>query len=208
MTINDLVNSIYRRTKTNSISFTAANMLIAINSAQNRVNSIIRRHIDNYRPTDFTSSDVTTGIRVPILDAEFHELISLWASWEYAIENGLPSASGFMGQIQLLEKELILFYGSRNYQVFTVTIASPGVITKNNHRLNTDDKVSFITTGALPTGLSADTYYFVIYGTADTFTVSATKGGTAINTSGSQSGTHYYFSDKKGGFYPSGDSNK
>lgn len=208
MTITDLANSIYRRTNTNSTSFTAANMLLAINSGYNRVNSLIRRHIDNYRPTEFTSSDVTTGTKVPVLDAEFHEMIALWASWEYCVENLKPTANGILAEFQMLEKELTLFYGSRAYSVFTITIASPGVITKNKHGLATDDRVSFITTGALPTGLSADTYYFVLYSTADTFKVSATKGGSAINTSGSQSGTHYYFTDKQARFIISRESNK
>lgn len=208
MTITDIVNSIYRRTKTDSTSFSAANMLLAINSGYNRVNSLIRRHIDNYRPTEFTSSDVTTGTKVPVLDAEFHEMIPLWASWEYAVENNLPTTNGILGEFQMLEKELTLFYGSRAYNVFTITIASPGVITKNKHGLNTNDRVSFITTGALPTGISADTYYYIVNTTEDTFTLSATKGGTPINTSGSQSGTHYYFTDKQARFIINRESNK
>jgi hypothetical protein len=41
----------------------------------------------------------------------------------------------------------------------TVTIASPGVFTVNNHGLNVGDPVIFSTTGALPTGLSVNTIY-------------------------------------------------
>jgi microcystin-dependent protein len=74
---------------------------------------------------------------------------------------------------------------------FTVTIASPGVFTLTSHALVVGDRVYLTTTGALPTGLSANTIYYVVsVPTANTFTVSATEGGTAINTSGSQSGTH------------------
>jgi hypothetical protein len=50
--------------------------------------------------------------------------------------------------------------------------------------------VIFTTTGALPTGLSVNTQYWVKYIDADTFNVATTMQGTAINTSGSQSGTH------------------
>lgn|SRR5512136_62918 len=72
----------------------------------------------------------------------------------------------------------------------TISIASPGVVTKTAHGLVVDERVYFTnTTGELPTGLSKNTMYYVVSVTTDTFTVSATKGGTAINTSGTQSGT-------------------
>jgi hypothetical protein len=74
---------------------------------------------------------------------------------------------------------------------FTVTIASPGVFTQVAHGLSVGMPVRFATTGALPTGLTAGTIYYVkTVPSADTFTVAATPEGTAINTSGSQSGTH------------------
>lgn len=74
----------------------------------------------------------------------------------------------------------------------TISIASPGVVTETAHGRKANDPVRFDTTGALPTGLSADTIYYVVGSsiTTDTYQVSATAGGTAINTSGSQSGTH------------------
>lgn len=74
---------------------------------------------------------------------------------------------------------------------FTVTIASPGVFTLVGHGLAVGTPIQFATTGALPTGLAAATTYFIKTApTADTFTVAATPEGTAINTSGGQSGTH------------------
>lgn len=74
----------------------------------------------------------------------------------------------------------------------TVTIASPGVFTNVAHGLVAGDVVYLSTTGALPTGLSVDTPYYVIAAglTANTFRLSTTAGGSAINTTGSQSGTH------------------
>lgn len=73
----------------------------------------------------------------------------------------------------------------------TVTIASPGVFTWTAHGLDIGTPVKFTTTSALPTGLTAGTTYYVLTTpTADTFTVSATSGGAAIATTGSQSGTH------------------
>ena len=79
---------------------------------------------------------------------------------------------------------------------FTVTIASPAVFSKTN-QLAAGDKVVFSTTGALPTGLTAGTTYYVISAglSGSAFEVSATDGGAAINTSGSQSGTHSMYTE-------------
>jgi hypothetical protein len=72
----------------------------------------------------------------------------------------------------------------------TISIAAPGVVTWANHGLSVNDTIRFTTTGALPTGLAINTTYFVKEVlSANTFTVSATAGGAAITTSGTQSGT-------------------
>lgn len=80
----------------------------------------------------------------------------------------------------------------KHSSTFTVTIAVPGVITLTSHGYIAGDLVAFTTTGALPTGLVANTIYFVTATSlaANTFTVSATLGGAAITTTGSQSGVH------------------
>ena len=79
--------------------------------------------------------------------------------------------------------------GGGSYTV-TITIASPGVVTLASHGLLANDQVVFSTTGALPTGLTAGTVYYVkTVVSSSTFTVSSSAGGTVINTSGSQSGT-------------------
>jgi len=76
---------------------------------------------------------------------------------------------------------------------FTATIASPVVITRNNHGFVAGDQVIFTTTGALPSGLTKSTRYYVLSTglTTNSFRVSTTSGGTAVNTGGSQSGTHF-----------------
>lgn len=77
-------------------------------------------------------------------------------------------------------------------QAVTITIASPGVFTvASTTGMYVGMPISFTTTSALPTGITASTIYFVssvVSGT--TFQVSATLGGASVNTSGSQSGTH------------------
>ena len=72
----------------------------------------------------------------------------------------------------------------------TITIATPGVVTWNAHGLMAGQQVQLSTTGALPTGLAAATTYFVIPVDANSFRLSATQSGAAINTTGSQSGVH------------------
>ena len=77
---------------------------------------------------------------------------------------------------------------------FTVTIATPGVFTLTSHGMVTGSQVYLTTTGALPTGLAANTNYFVILVGANSFNLATTFAnaiaGTTIATSGTQSGTH------------------
>lgn len=78
--------------------------------------------------------------------------------------------------------------------IFTVTIANPAVFTKVAHGLAAGNPIIFSTTGALPTGLTAGTTYYVIAAglTADAFEVSTSAGGVAVITTGSQSGVHTF----------------
>lgn len=58
--------------------------------------------------------------------------------------------------------------------------ASTDFITSPAHGLNNGDLVVFMN-GAAPAGLTEGTHYFVVNKTTDTFQVSATSGGSAIN---------------------------
>jgi hypothetical protein len=71
-----------------------------------------------------------------------------------------------------------------------LTIASPCVATTNGVTLANGTPITLVTTGALPTGLLPGVIYYVINTTGTTFNLAATAGGAAINTSGSQSGSH------------------
>jgi hypothetical protein len=78
----------------------------------------------------------------------------------------------------------------------TMTIATPCVVSvaTTNLGLSNGSVIRFSTSGALPTGLTAGTNYYVINintsASPTTFNVSTSRGGAAVNTSGSQSGTH------------------
>lgn len=73
-----------------------------------------------------------------------------------------------------------------------VTISATGVVSWPAHGLFANQPVVFSTTGALPTGLTAGTVYYVVATglTAGSFSVSATPGGTAIVATAAGSGTH------------------
>ncbi len=74
---------------------------------------------------------------------------------------------------------------------FTITIASPGVATCGLISSLTEGQALVVsTTGALPTGLLPGVTYYVKNLTLSNFNLSVTAGGTAINTSGTQSGVH------------------
>lgn len=79
----------------------------------------------------------------------------------------------------------------KNFTV-TISIATPAVISWTAHGFSAGQRVQFTTTGSLPTGITASTTYFVLASglTANAFQISATDGGAAINTTGSQSGVH------------------
>ena len=82
---------------------------------------------------------------------------------------------------------------------FTVTIATPGVFTLASHGLVTGSQVYLTTTGALPTGLAANTNYFIVNTGTNTFNLATTFANAiattpvVIATSGTQSGTHTLF---------------
>lgn len=80
----------------------------------------------------------------------------------------------------------------RNYAnpTATLSIGAPCVVFLQDHRLAANDTVIWATTGALPTGLAAGTTYYVISVDADHFQLAATVNGSAITTSGTQSGVH------------------
>jgi hypothetical protein len=74
----------------------------------------------------------------------------------------------------------------------TITAASPGVITETAHgAVANDPKVFSNSGGALPAAITAGTVYYVkTVLTANTYTISATPGGAAINTATTGTGTH------------------
>lgn len=102
---------------------------------------------------------------------------------DFAITGTGPTAGGSVGTV-------------------TISNASPAVISKTTHGLTIGDIVYFTTNGALPTGIVANTPYYIITAgfTANSFRIALDSEGTAINTSSAGSGTHTLFKRGKGIF--------
>ena len=92
----------------------------------------------------------------------------------------------------LIDNEVIKFTQliNKNSATVTMTIATPCVVTWAAHGLVNGVAIQLATTGALPTGLSVGTTYYIVSATTNTFQLAATRGGSAINTTGTQSGVH------------------
>jgi hypothetical protein len=112
-------------------------------------------------------------------------------AWPYVWAAG---SAGILSTPGGSEDQLIYEVRSYNSAAATITIATPGVVTMNGHGFYHGQRVQLTTTGALPTGLTASTTYFVEVIDADTFylctSLANVAAGTRIATSGSQSGVH------------------
>ncbi len=94
--------------------------------------------------------------------------------------------------------------GTLSYYVLTKTtgsqtgihsytkVGAPSLFTSSNHGLAVGDPIAISTTATMPTPLSASTIYYVVsVPTTNTFTISATSGGTGINVTGASSGMKF-----------------
>ena len=76
----------------------------------------------------------------------------------------------------------------------TFTAATSDILTDASHGLSLNDVLEFTTSNALPSGLSINTTYYVISDNLDTntFSVSATRGGTIVDITDTGTGTQSY----------------
>jgi len=72
-------------------------------------------------------------------------------------------------------------------------VAATDVITSNAHGLADGDIVTVSSSTTLPAGLSANTNYYVIEKATNTFQLSATSGGSAVNITDTGTGTHTWY---------------
>ncbi len=65
-------------------------------------------------PQEFTSAEVTTGTKVPGFNSLYHDLIPLWASYDYWLINDQSMATRYLNEITLKEETLKKDYNGRN----------------------------------------------------------------------------------------------
>lgn len=113
---------------------------------------------------------------------------------EWLISTG-KSTGIDIGALEMVGSTLLVSW-KQGYTV-TMTLAAPGVITYAAHGFSAGTPITFSTTGALPTGITGGTVYYVRSVSTDTFNIydtaaHAIAGGATgqITTSGSQSGVH------------------
>jgi hypothetical protein len=82
------------------------------------------------------------------------------------------------------------------------TAATTDVITSAAHGWENGQAVLMSTTGVLPAGTAIETRYFVIDKTTDTFKVSLTSGGSAVDITDTGTGVHSVFTAPPSSFYP------
>jgi predicted phage tail protein len=110
-----------------------------------------------------------------------------------AISSTTQSAQTYADQaVALLGSTVNAVLSDKTKTPVTISIANPTVIGWPAHGFAVNQPVQFSTTGVLPSGILANVPYYVISAglTADAFRISARLGGTAVNTTGSQSGVH------------------
>jgi hypothetical protein len=112
-------------------------------------------------------------------------------AWPYEWFGGSAGVLSTAGCTRDLLGYSVDAYGSA---VVTITIAAPGVVTMTAHGASTGQRCQITTTGALPTGLTASTSYWISVVDANSFklctSLANAAAGTFITTTGSQSGVH------------------
>lgn len=112
--------------------------------------------------------------------------VDYWISAYYVVRETIAADKTRPGVFAALVNNIV----PQHRTGVTLTVASPCVVTWTGHSLVNGNRVNITTTGGIPTGLTAGTNYYVVNATTDTFQLSATLGGSAINTTGTQSGVH------------------
>lgn len=106
---------------------------------------------------------------------------------------GLSAPSGWdfcYGQAVSRTTYATLFATLMQQATVTISQASPSVITWTAHGLRNGQPIEFTSTGSLPIGFSTGTTYYIVSATTNNFSLAASPGGTAINTSSAGSGIH------------------
>jgi uncharacterized protein (DUF1800 family) len=104
--------------------------------------------------------------------------------FQTSVQPGSPLSAGIdFARLVIDGAEVIPNNSGTTASAVTIPVASPAVITWTGHNLSANMPVVFASTSTLPTGLTAGTTYYVISAglTANSFEVSTSVGGSAVN---------------------------
>lgn len=145
-----------------------------------------------------SARDSTNAADMVLASALTKQLDATWAVGTNAGMLDVGTVGNLTYHLYLIKRsdtgvvDVLASLSATNSGTCTMTIASPCVVSFAKHGLQVGSSFEFSTTGALPTGVTAGTTYYAIstsFG-VDSFQFSTSQGGAAVNTSGTQSGTH------------------
>jgi hypothetical protein len=165
---------------------------------------------NNTLDESFSVTGVPYGAAVKLIPGEIEEIVpdAYYASFELEFTT---TGTLYLDLLQMATFDVPEYHQPRAVEIFlnpnktnyllqpgivspsgtaTITVASPAVVTKATHGFSNGQKVFFTTTGALPTGITANNRYYVRNATTNTFNISSTLTGSLVATTGTQSGTH------------------
>lgn len=124
------------------------------------------------------------GTNVPIWDGTAFEVVD---TWDELVANATQAPA--VGSTAAVD----WFVHKGTPTTVTITIGTPTVINYTAHGLRAGQPIQFTTDGTLPSGIAANTTYYVMSAgfATDSFQIEVVRGSAvAVNTTGSQAGIH------------------
>lgn len=145
----------------------------------------------NVHSLNFKSYGSTSGVLTQKAAATTTSYTLTWPSAQGGAGTFLKNdgSGGLTWQAESIVSSSKTTWSSVTHTV-TISNASPGVVTDTAHGLVNNQALYLTTTGTLPAPLQPNTIYYVTAATTNTYELSATYGGSAINTTSAGSGTH------------------
>jgi len=145
------------------VTFTSASpTVVTWNSHGLSAGRMVRFTSNGSMPIGVTSGQTyyvsATGLGVNSFQIEDLDGVAINTS---STGSGTITGLAFWGAVPVFYTDDSNANTSINTNIVTITIASPGVITWSSHGLSKGQPVQFSTTGALPTGITAGTTYYV-----------------------------------------------
>ena len=111
-----------------------------------------------------------------------------------SVPSGFLECNGASFSIETYPELALVLVGRFGLPTGTDFTADAGtdVLTATSHGLSDNDQVILSSTNTLPAGLSVNTIYYVISATTNTFQLSTTEGGSAVDITDTGTGTHSF----------------